>query len=144
MNQTSQQNRKPARPDPLDEYVALTLELRELTAQQEAIKKRLAALEEPLIEGWAERGIEHVATRHGTLYVRKDFYCSKKSGVDTPQILRVLRDCGLGSMEEPTYNAARLKAQVREWTADGTDYVPHTLRQVLKYDYVPRLVLRGG
>ena len=126
--------------DPLSEFVEVVRRLREIGDEEESLKKRQAALEQRLLDEWADKGQKSANIAGFTVYITTDFFCNKRSGVAMPDVCRLLENSGLGNMVSPAYNAQSLKAWVKEHEAAGT--VPAELAAVLQWDTVPRLRAR--
>jgi len=127
-------------PDPLSEFVAVERRLRELDNETDALKKRRVALEQRLLDEWADKGQQSANIAGFTVYITTDFFCNKRSGVAMPDVCRLLENSGLGNMVSPAYNAQSLKAWVKEHEGEGT--IPEDLAAVLQWDTVPRLRAR--
>lgn len=127
-------------PDPLAEFVAIEQRLREIDEESDRLKKRQAALQERLLDEWADRGQQSANVNGFTVYVAHDFYCNKRAGVPTDEVCRRLTAAGLGTMVGPNYSAASLKAWVKERADAGL--VPDDLAAVLQWDKVPKLRAR--
>jgi DNA-binding transcriptional regulator YbjK len=128
-------------PDRLARFVALDHERRETEDRLDTIKKEQAALQEELLEEWADRSQSSANIGNLTVYVAHDFYCNKRSEVSTEQIIGVLRSIGLEHCVQTGYNATSVKAFVKEELAKGSD-IPEVLKDCLNYDTVPRLRTR--
>jgi hypothetical protein len=126
----------------VNEFLELALEKERLEERTEAIDARMKVLEEEILGHWADAGTQSVKQSGRTLFIRHDFYCSKKRGVFTQKICDLLREHGLERMVSEGYNAQSLKAVVKEWASDEGPGVPEDLAAVLNYDTVPRLIVR--
>ncbi len=122
----------------LAEFVQLSNRKREIEAECKTINARLAELQEPLLDWFADRGIQNIRTEKGTVYVAHDFYCNKKGGVPTETVCEALRQIGMTHLVKPTYSAASLKSYVRELIDSGAD-LPEQLDGLLSHETVPRL-----
>jgi hypothetical protein len=122
----------------VSEFVSLSRERDGLEGKLDRVKKRLAAIQQPILDEWADNGTQRI-TRNGlTVHVRNDFFCNRKGGISAEEMCRRLKACGLGHMVGVSYSAASLKSHVRELQEEGQ--VPEKLQEVLNYDTVPRLV----
>lgn len=125
----------------LAEFVALEIERREHEDKLKVIAERLAKINEPLLDAFADSGIQNAKVNGLTVYVRMDRYCSKKSDASTEQVCAALKTCGLGYMVSDGYNAQSLKSKVKEWQDNGVE-VPAALSGLLNIGEVPRLATR--
>ena len=127
----------------LDRFVVLENDKRELEVKLERIKTELKRIQPHLLDDWADRGIQNMKVRGRTVYIRNDFFCNKKGGVDTADICEALTEAGCGYMVKEGYAPATLKSRVKDWLADGEDQVPEALAAMLNWDTVPRLVTKS-
>lgn len=125
----------------LAEFVALEHERREHEDRLKVIAERLGKLSEPLLNHFADSGIQNANVNGLTVFVRVDRYVSKKSEATTDQVCEALREAGLGYMVSDGYNAASLKSKVREWEEAGAE-VPPELAALLNVGEVARLATR--
>ncbi len=125
----------------LSEYVEIKLRRDARDAEDTADANRMKEIEPLLVEGFGERGMQHVSMKGLTLYVAVDKFVNKKGGVDTAEFCEVLRDCGLGDMVGDSYSSATLKARVLEWMEQGVD-IPESIRERLSIGEVYRLKAR--
>jgi len=133
----------PAQPcaDPLARFAALEHERRDLEERLDAIKKEEAGLQDTILEEWAERGQQSARVDGLTVYVARDFYCTKRGEISMEQLLDVLRSSGLDRCIQVGYNASSLKAFVKEQLTEGSE-IPEALANCLNYDTIPRLRTR--
>lgn len=129
----------------LVEFVNLDRERAELEKRLGEIKKRAGLISETLLDDWANRGVQSIKMTDRTVYIRKDFYCSKKGGVETFKVCAALKANGYKDMVtvNPSYAAAALKALVREMV-DNDHEVPPDLDALIQFDTVPRLMTRAS
>ncbi len=132
---------------PLQRLVALEARKRALEEELEQVKKDRTAVEQLLLDRWADEGISSVNVDDPTMgrvnvHTRLDFYCNKRPEVSTDAICRTLEALGLGDMVAEQYNAARLKSWVKERVE--SDQVPDELAALLKFDSLPRVVVVKG
>jgi hypothetical protein len=127
--------------DSLSQFVALDKERRQVEARLDAIKKEQAILQDALLDEWADRGQQSANVDGLTIYIARDFICSKKSEISTEQIIEVLRQNGLEQCVQTGYNATGLKAFVKEQLASESE-IPEALKSCLNYDTIPRLRTR--
>lgn len=127
--------------DALGRFAVLDRERREVEDRLDAIKKEQTALQERILDEWADRGQQSANVSGLTIYIAKDFYCSKRPEVSTEQLIDILRDAGLERCVQIGYNAQSLKAFVKEQLAEGSE-LPTPLANSIKYDTTPRLRTR--
>ena len=125
----------------LAEFVKLEHERREHEDRLKVIGERLTKLREPLIDHFADTGIQNANVDGLTVYVRMDRYCSKRGDATTDQVCAALKAAGCGYMVADGYNAASLKSKVKEWTDQGVE-VPGELASLLNIGEVARLATR--
>jgi hypothetical protein len=143
--------------DPLARFVALEHERRKLEGRLEDIGKEAGALQDHLLNDWAERGQQSANVDGLCVYIARDFYCSKRKEFSTEQIIDVLKAAGLERCIQIGYNASSLKAFVKEQLAAGSDVlvakfavgnaeqaVQLSLADCINYDTVPRLRTRAS
>lgn len=129
--------------DLLVEFVNLDREKAEIEKRLGEIKERANLIGKALLDDWANRGMQSVNLQGRTVYIRRDFYCSKKGGVETQKVCDALERMGHRSMVNPSYSPASLKALVRE-IVDNDQMVPEGLNVLIHYDTVPRLMTRAS
>lgn len=121
--------------------VELKKALDELTALSKRISSEIESMGSVLVEEMAERGYQNLRVDDRKVFIRSDFYCSKKSdkyGVTTGMVIAALRGAGLGDLVSEGYAAGTLKSQIKEMIDEGVD-VPEVLQRVLNYGVVQRL-----
>ena len=124
--------------DPLAEFVALETERLALEDRLKVFKREAAVLSDWLIEDWADRGQSNARVNGRTVFIAQEFFCSKAAGVATDAVCDSLERNGLGSLVNPAYAPASLKAWVRE-RDDAGETIPEDLKTLLNYDTVPRM-----
>lgn len=127
----------------LVEFINLDQERAEIEKRLGEIKTRAAAISKVLLDDWANHDVQAVKFKNRTVYIRRDFYCSKKGGVDAQKVCDALRAHGYGAMVHPSYAPAALKALVREMVDDERE-VPAELDALIQFDTIPRLMVRGS
>lgn len=125
----------------LTEFVALEKERREHEDRLKIIQERVGQIQEPLLNHFADTGIQNARVGDLTAYVRMDRYCSKKSEASTEAICQVLRESGLGYMVSDGYNASSLKSKIKEYI-DNEIEIPESLSSLLNIGEIPRLATR--
>jgi len=127
--------------DSLARFVALDHERRQVEDRLDAIKKEQTALQERVLDEWADRGQQSAKVDGLTVYVAHEFYCSKRGEISTEQLIEILKSSGLDRCVQVGYNASSLKAFVKEQLAQGSE-LPEQLANSLNYDTTPRLRTR--
>lgn len=107
--------------DPLARFVALEHERRRLEAALKKVTDEAAALEERILDEWADRGQQNARVAGMTVFIANDFYCNKAPGVDKRVVCNLLNQVGLSSLVGPDYNASSLKAWVKERIRDWAE-----------------------
>lgn len=135
--------------DPLARYVALETERREVEVRLDEIKAEAAKLQERILEDWAGRGMSSAKINGLLVFTAVDFWCSKRSGIDTAEVCRRLEAAGLGRLVAPAYSAQSLKAWVKEQSIEDeagnqTYAVPDELLEVIQFGETARLRTRKG
>lgn len=125
----------------LQEYVDLKIRCDQRAADDKFDADRMKEIEPLLVEGFGERGMQHVSMKGLTLYIAVDRFVNKKGGVDTADFCETLRECGLGDMVGDSYSSASLKARVLEWMEQGVE-IPEAIRERLSIGEVFRLKSR--
>ena len=131
----------PAFKELLAEFTALEHERREHEDRLKVIGERLGKITEPLLDHFADSGIQNANVNGLTVYVRIDRFVSKRGDATTDQVCAALRECGLSYMVNDGYNAQSLKSKVREYQESGVE-VPTQLAGLLNIGEVARLATR--
>jgi len=109
----------------LAEFVRLEKRRRELEAELDDTKKRAKTIQEPLLEHFADLGVQNIKADGLVVYVKTNRFVTKRGGIDTERVCDALRDAGLGYMVAAGYSAASLKGKVREWQEEEIEVPPH-------------------
>jgi hypothetical protein len=151
-----------------DEYARLTLLDRRLKAERAALAKRLAALEETILEGMAEDGlsaIKHDATgktiaRDDKLWAKYRYMGEKPTDSERRLAGDVLINAGLDQYVVPGFNSNSVSAHFREtWKQikadndalpeherrvlpDPNTLLPEAMQGVWTLDVTPKLIVR--
>lgn len=125
----------------LKKFADLEVCRRELEKELDLVKRKIAALQGPLLEDMATSGLDSVKCGGLTIFRRIDRFVSKRAGVSSQDICDTLRDVGCDYMVADGYSASSLKSKVIEWLEDGIA-IPETLLEKLNIGEVPRLVSR--
>lgn len=98
------------------DYVRMRTRETELTGIVDEFSKRLKAKEAFLVEKMREQGVTSLRIGGKTIYHLPDMIVSKGKGVETDQIIAVLRHLGPGFSEliGEGYNPTALKSRVKE------------------------------
>lgn len=127
--------------DPLGRFVEIERRRREIEDEDKRLAKEAAALQEQLLNDWADRGQQSATVAGFTIYVAHEFYCSKHGDVPTPIVCEILAANGLGNLVAPAYNANSLKAWIKE-RVTASEEIPEELKAAMSYGEVPRLRTR--
>ncbi len=130
-------------PNLLTRWVDLEKERRACEERAEACKKEQNAIQELLLDEWVENGQQSANIGGFTVYIAHEFFCSKRAGFTTEQVIAALEENGLSRLVSTGYNAAGLKAHVNEQIKAGAD-LPEDLQRCLNYDSIPRLRARSA
>ncbi len=122
----------------LTEYAALDKEKVALEDRLEEIAAKMIAMHRTLLDQMLETNTQRATVNGRTYYIRHDFVCKKKSGVDTRVLLKALRDAGLASLISEGYNASSLKSKVQVMEPAGL--VPPALADCLFIETIPRII----
>jgi hypothetical protein len=128
-------------PNLLARWVELEKERRASEERAEACKKEQNAIQELLLDEWVENNQQSASIGGFTVYIAHEFFCSKRSGFTTEQVIEALDKNGLSRLVSTGYNSAGLKAHVNEQVKAGSD-LPEDLQRCLNYDSIPRLRAR--
>lgn len=122
-----------------------------MDAELKELKKERESLEEPLLEGMVDAGIQNLNVDGKTVYIRTQIWASAKDmtdpltgeviGKDWDSALDAVRKCGHGELVETRINSQRLSALIRELdeTEDG---IPEILKENLAISEQTKLVVR--
>lgn len=126
----------------VDRLVDIDLALIDIEEHVKALKDERAGLESTLLEDWAQRGMQRQTIKGRTVYVRHDFFCNKRPDTTLAEVLAAIRQAQLENLIAENYSAAALKSRVRDWINEDEsgNTVPGPLRDVIKWDTVPRLI----
>lgn len=104
-----------------EDYVRLRAEAAKLDEQSEELKTKIKAREAWLLEQMAAHGTSKLTVCGKTLFQTKDLIVSKGTGVQTEQLIELLRSHGLGDLVSDSYSAGTLKARVKEYIAAAVE-----------------------
>ena len=123
-------------------FVKLEKEKRTLEEDLKRCKEKMAALQEQILDDWADQSIQSIKVGGFNVHIRNDFVCTKRGGVPMDAVCVALETNGLGGLVGESYNASALKARIKEMVAE--DQVPEDLGRLLKYETIPRLIAVRG
>jgi hypothetical protein len=103
--------------DRLRRFVALEHRRRELEELLEDVKGRADGLAQLLLDDFADCGMQRTTVDGLTVHIRTDRYVSKRKGIETEAVCRMLEAVGREDMVADGYNASSLKAWVLEQLA---------------------------
>lgn len=103
----------------------LKAELEAAEAETSRIKKEIERAEFELAAQMADEETQNVKLADGTtVYLAREFYCSKASGVDTQELVTVLDRLGLGDFASRSVNMAGLKSYLRKLDEEHQEQSP--------------------
>ena len=103
------------------EFAALQLRRRDVESELEVIKQKSKALEADLLEEMSQNGIDNMKCGGLTVYKRTDLYVSKRSDVETSELVAVMKSIGLGYLVAEGYAPQSLKSVIREHEKEGKE-----------------------
>jgi len=122
----------------VSKYAELASKRRKLDAEVNQLKAQLAALEETLVEGFAQAGIQNVKTAAGqTVYLNREIF-AKLVG-DPKKARTALRRAGLGDFIKEAISSQTLRAWVREMD----EAIPKGLQPYIDVTEVFRIRMRS-
>ena len=118
------------------------------------LKARRRTLELTLLDRWLKEQPRNVALAEGpTLTLRRDVHVSKRGGVTTEDLIVALKESGLEWITGETYNAARLKAYVKEQEREAEEernepvnpeeILPEKVRELVNVHESTKIVVLG-
>lgn len=87
-------------------------------AEGKAYKEEADAIQERLIEMFADAGMQNINIDGKTIYLHRSVYAARCAGVTTEDVMAALLEADAGDLIKPTVNANTLSAWVRELTDD--------------------------
>lgn len=120
------------------QFAELEIRRRQLEEQLKSIKRQSDAVELRLLDQMAETGVTSCRVRVDvdgvecslTLYLKREFFCNKKSEVDPDYFCEVLKRNGLGYLVKDGYSGASLKSKLAEWRNEGVE-IPEELSALM-------------
>ena len=121
------------------EYAQKTEQRRKLDAESKRLATEIAALDEKLVEQFAQAGIQNIKTAAGqTVYLNREVF-AKLVG-DHKKALTAFRRAGLADFVKETVNAQTLRAYVREMD----EVLPKGLQPYVDITEVYRMRMRSS
>jgi len=121
------------------EYAQKTEQRRQLDAESKRLATEIAALDEQLVEQFAQAGIQNIKTKTGqTVYLNREVF-AKLIG-DHKKALTAFRRAGLADFIKETVNANTLRAYVREMD----EVLPRGLQPYVDITEVYRMRMRSS
>jgi len=134
--------------------VKLDLRIEKAEGKVKDLKEKRKNLELTILDRWLKEQPRNVALAEGpTLTLRRDVHVSKRGGVSTESLIQALKDSGLEWITGETYNAARLKAYVKEQEREAEeernepvnpeDVLPEQVRELVNVHESTKIVVLG-
>ena len=121
------------------EYAQKTEQRRKLDSESKRLATEIAALDEKLVEQFAQAGIQNIKTAAGqTVYLNREVF-AKLVG-DHKKALTAFRRAGLSDFVKETVNANTLRAYVREMD----EVLPRGLQPYVDITEVFRMRMRSS
>ena len=121
------------------EYAQKTEQRRKIDAESKRLATEIAALDEKLVEQFAQAGIQNIKTKTGqTVYLNREVF-AKLIG-DHKKALTAFRRAGLSDFVKETVNANTLRAYVREMD----EVLPKGLQPYVDITEVFRMRMRSS
>jgi hypothetical protein len=121
------------------EYAQKTEQRRKLDAESKRLATEIAALDEKLVEQFAQAGIQNIKTKTGqTVYLNREVF-AKLIG-DHKKALTAFRRAGLSDFVKETVNANTLRAYVREMD----EVLPKGLQPYVDITEIYRMRMRSS
>ena len=121
------------------EYAQKTEQRRKLDSESKRLATEIAALDEKLVEAFAQAGIQNIKTKSGqTVYLNREVF-AKLVG-DHKKALTAFRRAGLADFVKETVNANTLRAYVREMD----EVLPKGLQPYVDITEVYRMRMRSS
>lgn len=105
--------------DRLREYVRLRREQKNREAEAAQVKDLADALEQELLEDFAENTIQSVTVDNTTVYLSRSLWAQVEPGVDRTEVLSALRDAGLGHFVSESFNTQTVSSYLRDLDREG-------------------------
>ena len=121
------------------EYAQKTEQRRKIDAESKRLATDIAALDEKLVEAFAQAGIQNIKTKNGqTVYLNREVF-AKLIG-DHKKALTAFRRAGLSDFVKETVNSQTLRAYVREMD----EVLPKGLQPYIDVTEVFRMRMRSS
>ena len=134
--------------------VFIDLEIEKAEQHTKELKKWRKQFEEVILNEWLTEQPRNVSLAEGpTLQLRRDIHVSKKGGVESEKLVAALKESGLEWITGETYNAARLKAWVKEQEKEAEEQrnepvnpeeiLPEAVRELVNIHESTKIVVVG-
>ena len=133
--------------------VALEKKKKQLEGELKTVSKEIDALHKPILMAMAQANLKNITRPDGTqLIKRRDIECSKKAGVPTEAVCRILKEENLDWLVAETYSAGKFKNWLREQENEqGIDvdigpkkYLPERLKDLFTVIELNKVIVRGA
>lgn len=120
--------------------IDLTQKKRNLEAELDNIKEEIRAVEQPLVEEFAENGLSSLNVNGYTAYLHNQLWAKVEDGR-----MEDFTVSELGELVKPTVNAQSLSAAIRELPKDnsGMPILPKNLIGVVKVSEIHSIRIRS-
>ena len=135
----------------LQRYVSMDLEIKELEAKAKELKKEKDKIEEQLIDGMVDAGIQNMKIGDRTVYIRTQLWASAPDledpmtgevvGKDWDTALAAMKAYGYSNMIETRVNPQRISSLIRELD-DTEEGIPDGLAESHKISEKVQLIVR--
>ena len=110
--------------DLMERYVTLSTERKRLEVLVDGVKRQLTAMEDAVLEGLVEAGLQSVKTTTGsTIYLHRQLWAGPVDG-DYERACEALNVAGLGDLVQTRFNTSTLSAWCRERDKAGEPLPP--------------------
>ena len=126
------------------EFIAKTLEKKELEAQVKVAGQQLKVLEELVIDGFSDEEISNIKIGGVMVYIAKQKWASPVNGKDSmPALVEKMREHGHDELVETSIGRKKLSAFVRGEEDEGRE-LPSDLTEVIKVAEVYKVKVRNA
>lgn len=123
-------------------YIALRDRQKELDGQASSVKEEADALEQLLLDHFAEQSIDSMRVDGRTVYLRRQVWAKVPDGVDKAQIVSAFREAGLDHMvTPPSFNSNTVSSWMRDLEREG-EALPPPLNGLLESSEVYNVRVR--
>lgn len=117
--------------DRLRKYVMHRRRQRELEAELAEVKDEANALEQYLLEDFAEAGIDRMTIEGQTIYLHRQLWAQVPAGVEKAEVIEAMKDAGVDHFVREDFNTQTVSAWLRELEREGEE-VPTELEGLLE------------